>query len=143
MDSSRNTTAQAGRTSHSSRSCSPVGEYYRAGGADGIIVVPKGWEKGIRPRGRGKLSCFWANLPRHGNTAAPAGSAFLARAVDNGRRVHLRVGGAGDSGLVLSSAEPVAFLGVEGVVGFLGGIGWGQIGVGVLWGAAGVTPECS
>ena len=59
------------------------------------------------------------------------------------RRAYPRVGGAGDSGLVLSGAEPVAFPGVEGVVGFPGGIGWGQIGVGVLWGAAGVTPECS
>ena len=32
---------------------------------------------------------------------------------------------------------------LRGLSGFLGGIGWGQIGVGVLWGAAGVTPECS
>ena len=84
------------------------------------------------------------NLPRHGNTAAPGGVQRFwpgPLIVDAGYISALA--GRGDSGLVLSSAEPVAFLGVEGVVGFLGGIGWGQIGVGVLWGAAGVTPECS
>ena len=64
------------------------------------------------------------------------------RLCESVRRAYPRVGGAGDSGLVLSGAEPVAFPGVEGVVGFPGGIGWGRIGVGVLWGAAGVTPGC-
>ena len=64
------------------------------------------------------------------------------RLCESVRRAYPRVCRVGDSGLVLSGAEPVAFPGVEGVVGFPGGIGWGQIGVGVLWGAAGVTPGC-
>ena len=54
-----------------------------------------------------------------------AGPATTARTKRYLKPVHPRMSGAGDSGLVLSDAEPVAFPGVEGVVGFPGGIGWG------------------